>query len=91
MKLSIITCTDGNYLIRSEHTTRDSALIAYDNLHAALVGDTNLQYGVIAIMDENLDCYEGRKDTIIHPAPEPEPTPEPEPEPEDEEEIVEGA
>ena len=74
MKLAIVTCTDGNYLIRSEHTTRDAALIAYDELHKSLVGDTNMIYGVIAIKDENLDDFEGRRDVITHPAPEPEPT-----------------
>jgi len=68
MKLAIVTCTDGNYLIRSEHTTRDSALMAYDELHRALVGDPNLVYGTIAIMDENLDTYEGRRDVITHAA-----------------------
>jgi len=72
MKLAIITCTDGNFLIRSEHGDRNSALIAYDNLHAALVGDTSETKTVIKIMDEQLDCYEGRMDVIDHrPAPEP--------------------
>lgn len=66
MKLSIITCTDGNFLIRSEHTTRDAALIAYDELHAGLVGDTSMEKGVIAIMDEQLNVFEGRSDVIIH-------------------------
>lgn len=75
MKLSLVTCTDGTYKLRSEHTTRDGALIAYDDLHMALVGDTSMKYGVIAILDENLDCFEGRKDTITHPVPKPEATP----------------
>ena len=73
MKLAVITCTDGNYLVRSEHDDRDSALIAYDTLHAALVGDKEMQYGVIAIKDENLDTFEGRSDVINHM---PEPTPQ---------------
>ena len=66
MKLSIITCTDGNFLIRSEHTTREAALIAYDELHAGLVGDTSMKKGVIAIMDEQLNVFEGRSDVITH-------------------------
>lgn len=70
MKLSLMTCTDGNYNLRSEHGTRDGALVAYDDLHKNLVNDTSLKYGVIAILDENLDCFEGRKDTITHPEPE---------------------
>ena len=66
MKLAIITCTDGNYIVRSQHDTRDSALIDYDTLHSALVNDKNMKYGVIAIKDENLDTFEGRSDVINH-------------------------
>ena len=47
MKLAIITCTDGNFLVRSEHDTRDEALIAYDQLHAALVNDKTCAKAVI--------------------------------------------
>ena len=67
MKLALVTCTDATYLLRSEHTTRDGALIAYDDLHKALVGDTSMAYGVIAILDENLDVFESRRDVITHP------------------------
>lgn len=67
MKLALMTCTDGNYVLRSEHGTRDGALMAYDDLHKLLVSDTSMEYGVIGIFDENLDCFEGRKDTITHP------------------------
>ena len=80
MSLALVTCTDGNYIVRSQHDTRDGALIAYDNLHAALVSDTNMKYGTIKILDENLDCFEGRGDLITHPEPEPEEEPEEEPE-----------
>lgn len=66
MKLSIVTCTDGNFMVRSEHTTRDAALMAYDDLHKALVGDTSMEKGVIMIFDEQLDVFEGRGDVIIH-------------------------
>ena len=76
MKLALMTCTDGNYVLRSEHSTRDAALIAYDQLHAALVGDATMKYGVIAILDENLDVFEGRRDVIRHD-PEPEEIEEP--------------
>lgn len=67
MKLALMTCTDTTYVLRSEHVTRDSALIAYDDLHKALVGDNNMKYGVIAILDENLDVFEDRRDVITHP------------------------
>lgn len=67
-KLAIITCTDGNFLVRSEHNTRDSALIAYDQLHADLVNDKTMAKGTIKIIDDQLDDFEGAKwsDTIVH-------------------------
>jgi len=67
MKLALVTCTDGSYLVRSQHETRDAALIAYDQLHAALINDKAMKYGVIAILDENLDVFEDRRDVITHP------------------------
>ena len=68
MKLAIITNTDGNFAVRSEHETRDSALIAYDQLHAALVNDKTCAKAVIKIIDDQLDDFEGNKwsDVIIH-------------------------
>ena len=68
MKLAIITNTDGNFAVRSEHETRDSALIAYDQLHAALVNDKTCEKAVIKIIDDQLDDFEGNKwsDIIIH-------------------------
>lgn len=76
MKLAIVTVADGNFVIRSEHDDKNSALIAYDNLHAALVGDSTMKVGVIKILDEQLDCFEGRMDIIKHEELEPEPEPE---------------
>jgi len=68
MKLALVTCTDTNYVLRSEHSSRDAAVMAYDDLHKALVGDTSMKYGVIAILDENLDVLEGKwRDVITHP------------------------
>ena len=64
MNFALMTCTDGKYLLRSQHGTRDAALIAYDTLHAALINDKTMKYGVIAILDENLNIFEGRADVI---------------------------
>ena len=74
---ALVTCTDGNFLTRTEYEDRDSAVVGYDNLHAALVSDKEMKYGTIKILDRNLDCLEGKWcDTITHPEPEPEPEPE---------------
>ena len=68
-KFAVVTCTDGNFLIRSEHPTRDAAVMAYDDLHKALTADTATAKAVIKILDEQLDVLEGRWfDVITHEA-----------------------
>ena len=72
---AVVTCTDGNFIVREQYATRDSAVIGYDNLHAALTNDKTMQKGTIKILDDQLDVLEGKwQDTIVHNV---QPTPEP--------------
>ena len=66
MKLSIVTVTDGNFLIRSEWSDPTAAIKAFHNLAAALWNDASLSEGYIAILDSQLDVFEGRKERISH-------------------------
>ena len=66
MKLSIVTVTDGNFLIRSEWSDLTAAIKAFHNLAAALWNDASLAEGYIAILDSQLDVFEGRKERISH-------------------------
>ena len=66
MKLSLVTVTDGNFLIRSEWSDPTAAIKAFHNLAAALWNDTSFSEGYIAILDSQLDVFEGRKERISH-------------------------
>ena len=68
MKLSIVTVTDGNFLIRSEWSDPTAAIKAFHNLAAALQNDASLSEGYIAILDSQLDVFEGYKERIEHEA-----------------------
>ena len=68
MKLSIITVTDGNFLVRSEWSDPTAAIKAFHTLAAALWNDTNFSEGYIAILDSQLDVFEGYKERISHEA-----------------------
>lgn len=87
MKYSIITCTDGNNIVRAEGITDlESAKKTFHHWCELLMDDKSFTYGMIKLMDENLDCVEGKMELINRRQPEPEPV-EPE---EPVEEITEG-
>ena len=65
-KYSIVTVTDGNFLIRSEWSDPTAAIKAFHTLAAALWNDTNLSEGYIAILDSQLDVFSGYKERIEH-------------------------
>ena len=62
----LITVTDNNFLIRSEWGTPEQAIKAFHSLAAALWADTGFTSGYIAILDNQLDVYEGYKERIEH-------------------------
>ena len=66
MKLSLITVTDGNFLVRSEWSDPTAAIKAFHTLAAALWNDTNFSEGYIAILDSQLDVFSGYKERIEH-------------------------
>ena len=66
MKYALCTVTDNNFLIRSEWGTPEQAIKAFHSLAAALWADTGFTSGYIAILDSQLDVYEGYKERIEH-------------------------
>ena len=65
-KYAVCTVTNGNFLIRSEWSDPTAAIKAFHTLAAALWNDTNLSEGYIAILDSQLDVFEGYKERIAH-------------------------
>ena len=76
MKFSILTCTDGNNVVRAEGI-KDIELAKQTFYHWAeqLIADKSFEYGTLKLMDENLDTVEGKMELINRR--QPEPTPEP--------------
>ena len=78
MKYAIISNTDGNNTIRQEGITdRETAIKSFHHFCEIIMNDKSFEYGMIKLMDENLDCVEGKMELINRRQPEPEPTPEP--------------
>lgn len=78
MKYAIISNTDGNNTIRQEGITdRESAIKSFHHFCEVIMNDKSFEYGMIKLMDENLDCVEGKMELINRRQPEPEPEPIP--------------
>ena len=72
MEYSIITCTDGNNIVRAEGITdRENAFKTFHHWCELLFNDDSFTYGVIKVLDENLDCVEGKMELINRRQPEP--------------------
>lgn len=72
MKYAIISNTDGNNTIRQEGITdRESAIKSFHHFCEVIMNDKSFEYGMIKLMDENLDCVEGKMELINRRQPEP--------------------
>lgn len=76
MKLAIIECVNGSYVVRAEGITSvEAAKTQYHGRAQTLWNAPDVLNAYIAIVDEQLDVVEGYKERIYHdavPAPEPE-------------------
>ncbi len=72
MKYAIISNTDGNNVVRAEGITdRESAIKSFHHWCELLFNDDSFTYGVIKVLDENLDCVENKMELINRRQPEP--------------------
>ena len=70
-KFSIITCTDGNNVVRAEGITdRESAIKSFHHWCESIINDKTFEYGMIKLLDENLDTVEGKMELINRRQPE---------------------
>ena len=65
-KFSVVTCTDGTFSIRSEWSNKESAFAAFHSLCATLYKDASMagKKGMVKVLDESLDCTEGKFELI---------------------------
>ena len=67
MKLAIIECINGSYFIRAEGiTTPESAKTQFHGRCQALWNASDVITASVAIVDENIDIFEGYKEFIHH-------------------------
>lgn len=66
MKYAVVTVVDGNFLIRSEWSNKNSAIQAFHSLCAALIGDIGFTHAMVKVLDENLDTVNGKIEYIEH-------------------------
>lgn len=86
MKLYVCEIVNhGTLTVKAETDNEQTALVNFHNRCAALWNAADVITGMVKILDENMDNWQGKMEYITHPEPELEPTPEPETEEEAEE------
>ena len=75
MKLAIINCVNGNFSVVAEGIETDQAArVQFHDRCKILWNAPDVLTGEVAVVDEQLDVYQGLKELIHHePQPEPEP------------------
>ena len=66
MKYSVVKVVNGNYAIASEHGDEQSAIMEWHNQCRIHWNAPDVTDATIAILDENLDAYQGYKEHIHH-------------------------
>ena len=67
MEYSILTCTDGNNIVRAEHIKdKDTAFKTFHHWCELLYNDNSFTTAMVKVVDENLDCVEGKMELIVH-------------------------
>lgn len=64
MKYAIIKYTDGNFAVHGEYSSIEAAKVAFHQYSAALWNDPGTTNAVVKIVDEQLDCAEGYRESI---------------------------
>jgi hypothetical protein len=68
MKYYVVHVSNGNLQIQSitEHGTPEAALVEYHNRCKVLWSEPSVIKATVKILDEQLDCYQGYSEVIIH-------------------------
>jgi len=72
MKLAVVSNTNGNFAIHTEHGDNETAAIMEFHAYSrALWGDSGTTKATVEILDDQLDLYKGYKEVINKEEPEP--------------------
>ena len=67
MKYALAQVSNGNFSIVSEHgTNKQSAFVAFHDRCKILWNAPDVVSAIVAVVDENLDVVEGKKEYISH-------------------------
>jgi hypothetical protein len=77
MKYSLVTVINGNFKVEAEYQeNKQGAFVGFHNKAATLWNASDVITAMVKVVDENLDCVEGKMEYINHVQPDPEPEPE---------------
>lgn len=63
----IVTITDGNLVVRAEKMTNlETAKQNFHHWCELLISDNSFSTGMVKLLDDNLDCVEGKMEFIQH-------------------------
>lgn len=63
----IVTITDGNLAVRAEKMTNlETAKQNFHHWCELLISDKSFSTGMVKLLDDNLDCVEGKMEFIQH-------------------------
>ena len=66
MKYSVIECINGNFILKSEHDTKESAFVKFHDECTGLWNAPDVEKATVKVVDEQLDCVEGKMEVIAH-------------------------
>lgn len=66
MKYSVIKVSNGNFVIDSEFSDVEKAIVQFHGVCRTLWNAPDVKSACVMIVDENLDVVEGYKETIRH-------------------------
>lgn len=72
-KFAVVESINGNFTVKTEHDTAQSAMISFHDRCRILWNSPDVIKGYVKIVDDQLVCYEGKSEVITHEEPEPEP------------------
>lgn len=70
MKYAVYECINGNFFLKSEHSTPQSAIVKFHDECKGLWNSSDVITGMVEIIDENGDVYNNGtryKEFITHP------------------------